>query len=160
MKANVLNGLQAFKLNEIENNTVMGIGNKIAQYLDETYTWERLLFFCKQQNIDLKTRLSEVVDPSTDKNFLALAEQFQNQFILKDEFMDELAHDVKEQQRKLMEAGEKNIQPDEKINKKQRKLRNETQYLEKDFRRLAAEFNSYLTSVSDTDPEKGPKHVL
>ncbi len=134
-------------INEIENTTVMGVTNKTEQFLQETYTWERLLFFFKQENINLKTKLSEVVDPSTDRNFLALAEQFQNQFILKDEFMDELAHDVKEQQRKLNDATLKNIVPDEKISKMQRKLRNETQYLEKDFNRLKNEFNSYLATV-------------
>jgi replicative DNA helicase len=135
-------------MNTIENKSLMSVINKIEQFLHETYTWERLIYFFRQENIFLKTRLSEVVDPSTDKGFLALAEQFQNQFILKDEFMDELTHDVKEQQTKLNELAEKNLVIEDKLSKKQRKLRNETQYLEKDFNRLKYEFNIYLTNIS------------
>ncbi len=127
----------------------MSVINKTEQFLHETYTWERLIYFFRQENIYLKTRLSELVDPSTDKQFLALAEQFQNQFILKDEFMDEMTHDVKEQQKKLNELAENNKVLEDKISKKQKKLRNETQYLEKDFNRLKHEFNIYLESIAD-----------
>ena len=48
-----------------------------------------------------------MLDKSTDKNFLALAEQFQNKFILKDEFIDELQHDINEQEMSLNNTAKK-----------------------------------------------------
>lgn len=129
-------------------NKVSIVISKSEQFRHENKTWERLLEFFKQENAVLKNRLSEVVDRKTDKDFLALAEQFQNLFIVKDEFIDELRHDVHEQQdhlnkRLISTSSEKDI----KIVKKQEKLRNEMEYLEKDFARVKNEFNKYLASV-------------
>jgi hypothetical protein len=120
--------------------------NKTDQFLHECMTWERLLDFFKQENSFLKTRLSEVLDHKTEKDFLALAEHFQNQFILKDEFIDEMVHDAREQQKNLDGLTIKKIDLEEKLIKKQQKLRNEMAYLEKDFITIKNEFNQYLTS--------------
>jgi hypothetical protein len=122
--------------------------SKPEQFYHENKTWERSLDFFKQENAFLKTRLSEVVDHKTDKEFLALAEQFQNQFILKDEFIDELRHDINLQQVVLKDYQlPGNSALDGKLSKKQVKLRNEIEYLEKDFTNLKNEFNRYLASV-------------
>lgn len=120
----------------------------MAQYNHEHLTWERTLEFFKQENAFLKTRLSEVVDNNADKDFLALAEHFQNQFIIKDEFIDELKHDIHEIQdlQKKGIAGI-SIMPDKKMDARQNKLRNEMEYLEKNFNQLKNEFNKYLLSV-------------
>lgn len=104
-----------------------------------------MLEFFKQENSYLKTRLSEVLDHTSDKDFLALAEQFQNKFILKDEYIDELRHDVNTQDQNLK------LVPDDLISekqlKRQNKLRNEIDYFEQDFVRLKNEFNKYLLSI-------------
>ena len=125
------------------------MGSKFEQYHHENQTWVRSLDFFRLENSYLKTRLSEVVDGLTDKNFLALAEHFQNQFIVKDEFMAELLHDIHAQQ-ELMKAEYKKQgpKPDTRLIKKHEKLSNEMEYLEKDFARVRGEFNKYLTSVS------------
>ena len=102
-----------------------------------------LLFF--KENILFKNRLSEVVDNSTDKEFLALAEHFQNRFIIKDEYIDELRHDINEQDKKLTESTANYI--DINLIKRQEKLRNEMEYFEKDFNKLKNEFNKYLSKV-------------
>jgi len=121
---------------------------KLDQYRHEYLTWKRMLEFFKQENAFLKTRLSEVVDRNTDKEFLALAEHFQNQFIIKDEFMDELRHDVNELEASIKGTNSSAITaPDKKIETKQTKLRNEIEYLEKNFTQLKNEFNKYLVSV-------------
>jgi len=122
---------------------------KLDQYRHEYMTWKRMLEFFKQENAFLKTRLSEVVDRNTDREFLALAEHFQNQFIIKDEFMDELRHDVNELESitNVITGAQKNTAPDKKIETKQNKLRNEIEYLEKNFTQLKNEFNKYLVSV-------------
>jgi seryl-tRNA synthetase len=122
--------------------------DKIAkpdQYHHENKTWIRLLDFFKQENSFLKNRLSEVVDNSTDKEFLALAEHFQNQFIIKDEYIDELRHDINEQDSKLPQN--KATFLDEKLKLQQEKLSNEMEYFEKDFNLLKNEFNKYLSKV-------------
>ncbi len=119
--------------------------SKPDQYHHENKTWSRLLEFFKQENTYLKNRLAEVLDHKTDKEFLALAEQFQNKFIMKDEFIDELRHDINILDRDILEK--QNSLLDIKLIKKQEKLRNEMEYFEKDFYLLKNEFNKYLASV-------------
>ena len=122
--------------------------SKPEQFQHENNTWSRLLDFFKQENTFLKNRLAEVVDHRTDKEILALAEHFQNQFIIKDEFMDELRHDINEIDTVLkMPVGSVKIMLDKKTEAKQNKLRNEMAYLEKNFTQLKNEFNKYLVSV-------------
>lgn len=118
---------------------------KPDQFHHENKTWNRMLEFFKQENIFLKNRLSEVVDNSTDKEFLALAEHFQNRFIIKDEYIDELRHDINEQDKKLTESSTNFI--DNKLIIRQEKLGNEMEYFEKDFNKLKNEFNKYLSTV-------------
>jgi hypothetical protein len=118
---------------------------KTDQYHHENRTWIRLLEFFKQENYFMKNRLSEVLDHSADKNFLALAEQFQNKFILKDEYIDELRHDINEQDQLLSNLPAEVV--DLKLAKTQIKLWNEMEYFEKDFINLKSEFNKYLSSA-------------
>ena len=120
---------------------------KTEQFLQECGGWLRLLDFLKQENSYLKTRLSFVVDHKTESDFLALAEQFQNKFILKDEFISEITHDVKIQEALLTEDAVKKIATEERLIKKQQKLRNEIEYLEKDFNAAKTEFNKFISSV-------------
>ncbi|MFM6925948.1 MAG: hypothetical protein ACKOU7_10645 [Ferruginibacter sp.] len=104
-----------------------------------------MLDFIKQENSYLKTRLSEVLDHSTDRDFLALAEQFQNKFILKDEYIDELRHDINQQDQQLNDMKENRV--NEKLTRLQEKLRNEMEFFEKDFNKLKNEFNKYLSTT-------------
>ena len=122
--------------------------NKTKQFYYENLTWERLLDFIKQENAILKNRLSEVVDQLTDKDFIELAEHFQNVFIIKDEFIDELRHDINDHEillNTLLVATDEKA--DKKILKKQEKLRNEMEALEKDFTKDKNQFNKYLASI-------------
>jgi hypothetical protein len=118
--------------------------SKPDQFHHENKTWSRMLEFFKQENAFLKNRLSEVLDHSTDRNFLALAEQFQNKFILKDEYIDELRHDINEHDRSLGNNPENDV--DNSITRRQEKLRNEIEFFEKDFNNLKNEFNKYLST--------------
>ncbi|MBS1513351.1 MAG: hypothetical protein JST86_21115 [Bacteroidetes bacterium] len=122
---------------------------KLDEYRYECRSWQRLLDFFKQENAFLKTRLSEVVDGTSDRDFLALAEHFQNQFIIKDEFMDELKHDVNEMENSIKAVRNKQKPFSEKVESKQNKLRNEIDYLEKSFLQLKNEFNRYQLSLVD-----------
>ena len=116
---------------------------KPGQFIHENKTWLRLLEFFKQENAVLKNRLAEVLDHKSSKEFLAQAEHFQNLFIIKDEFIDELRHDVNGQVQSL--SGSERSSLDQKTIKKQEKLRNEMEYMETDFSKLKNEFNRYLS---------------
>jgi hypothetical protein len=124
------------------------VSNILEQFHHENMTWVRSLDFFKQENNFLKNRLSEVVDITSDKMFLAQAEHFQNQFIIKDEFVDELKHDVNEQEKMLMEKYIKTGNGiDEPIIRRQKNIREQMEYLEKDFTNLRNEFNNYLIVI-------------
>ena len=119
--------------------------SKPDQFHHEIKTWIRLLDFFKQENTILKNRLAEVVDYRADKEFLVLAEQFQNKFIIKDEHIDELRHDATLQARDLTSTN--TALTDIKLIKRQEQLRNELEYFENDFNKLKNEFNKYLSTV-------------
>ena len=135
-------------LNVVEHKKQMIAGsNKTEQFLHENVTWKRLLDFFIQENSFLKTRLSEVVDRETDKSLIAQAEHFQTEFILKDEYIHDIEHDIKDQEKNLKMASLQKAAPDYKTCKKQEKLRNEMSYLEKEFSHLKTQFNKYLLSL-------------
>lgn len=121
---------------------------KIHQYEYEGMMWTRSLEYLKQENAYLKDRLTEVVDHNSDKYFLAQAEHFQNQFIIKDEFLDELKHDVNEQidLLKLQESGQSNNTKSEQITSRQDKLRDQMVFIERDFLNLRNDFQKYLNT--------------
>jgi hypothetical protein len=122
--------------------------SKVEQFHYEHISWLRLLDYFKQENAFLKTRLAEVLDNNADKDFLAYAEHFQNQFIIKDEFIDELKHDINHMIRFYENRpSEYKKDTNKKMEVRQTKLRNEMEYFEKDFIALKNEFNKYVVSV-------------
>ena len=141
-------GLWLDVLNEDIKKIRMNTSNKTAQFLHENFTWKRLLEFFILENSFLKTRLSEVVDKENDKMFIACAEEFQNDFILKDEFILDIVNDIKVLEKNLQLASAQKIEPDEKTCKRQEKLRNEMNNLESEFAVLKTQFNKYLLSVA------------
>lgn len=132
-----------------ELNDVMGaikISGK-EHYIHECQAWSRALEYFLQENAYMKTRLSQVVDTNTDKNFVDLAEHFQNGFLLNDEFIKDLLVDIRKQQETLKKMSDNNTLGSERlINKSQVKLRNEMQHFEKKFSLMKDEFNQYLVS--------------
>lgn len=119
----------------------------VDHFLHENQTWNRALDFYLQENAYLKTRLSHVLDNNIDKEFIELAEYFQNNFIHIDECIKDLQKDIFGLQRNLRDA-DKGIAADEhKMIQQQNKLRNEMGYFEKDFTQLKDKFNQYLVSL-------------
>lgn len=121
-------------------------GRLWQQFHEETMAWLRSLEFLRQENSHLKNRLAEVVDGSTDRDFLAQAEHFQNQFIIKDEYLDEMRHDVNGQERNLQqgEVHRRETGMDERLRQLQRRLRGQMDYLEREFTGLRNQFNDYI----------------
>lgn len=122
-------------------------GNKTEQFLQESAAWLRLLDFFKQENSYLKTRLSVVLDNKTDRDFLNHAEHYQNLFILKDEFINEIAKDAKMHEDKLKQVSQTKKMPDDKQVRQHQKLRNEVEHLEKEFIRMKHDFNKALIAA-------------
>ncbi|MEP6616135.1 MAG: hypothetical protein ABJA57_06125 [Ginsengibacter sp.] len=117
--------------------------SKQEQFVHENKTWGRSLDFFKQENNLLKNRLSIIVDNKEDKEFLIVAEFFQSQFILKDQFIDDLKNDVKHHEKYIVENFN-NVILLNTILKKQEKLRNEIGFFEKDFSSLRHQFNKSI----------------
>ena len=115
------------------------------QYSHEYNAWSRMLEFYNQESAFLKTRLSEAVDQGIDRESLALAEHFQNQFIIKDDFIIELKQDINSMGKAISNNTDGLAV---KLDAKQNKLRNEINYLEKSFNELKNEFNKFLLSIA------------
>lgn len=117
------------------------------QYLHENMTWQRALDFYLQENSFLKTRLSQVLDTNTDKEFVAQAEHFQNSFVHNDECIKDMQADIIELQHILKNMANGLETDEKKITHKHKKLHNEMGYFEKNFAGLKNEFNQYLGSL-------------
>lgn len=125
----------------MENIKISGLD----QFIHENLMWERALNFYKMENAFLKTRLSQVVDNNTDKDFVNLAEHFHNRFLFTDEYIKALSLDVRLQTDliKKLAAGE-TLQ--EKAMSRQQKLRTLMETFEKDILGLKNDFNKKLVS--------------
>jgi nitrogenase subunit NifH len=88
-----------------------------------------------------------VLDNKTDREFLNHAEHYQNLFILKDEFINEIAKDAKMHEDKLKQVSQMKKMPDDKQVKQHQKLRNEVEHLEKEFIRMKHDFNKALIAA-------------
>lgn len=119
---------------------------KIHQYEYECMMWMRSLEYLKQENAYLKDRLAEVVDHNSDKYFLAQAEHFQNQFIIKDEFLDELKHDISDQMELLKNQNFHSNNRQDDLTLRQDKLRDQMIFIERDFLNLRNDFQKYLNT--------------
>jgi hypothetical protein len=126
----------------------MSGSNKIEQFLHESMTWMRLIDFFNQENSQLKIKLSEVVDKAIDKRIIFNAERFQNQFIVNDEFINDIGRDIRLNDKNLQLTRVQEKTPDLKACKIQEQLRKEMVYLEKEFLKLKNEFNQYILSIA------------
>lgn len=124
----------------------------ITQFQFEIHSWIRLVEFLNQENTYFKTRLSEVIDQIKDKESLALAEHFQNLFIIKDDVYDHIIHDLKKQSHKWTEIkmiSSKEISED--LAKTQKNLRDQIAFIERDHAIITKDYNTYLASLSIDD---------
>ncbi len=121
---------------------------RVQHFLHEYQTWERILDFFKLENAFLKTRLAEFLDDDSNDNFLQLAENFQTQFLQKDELINDLKADIIKMEATAMK---KKATYDKisfiTIERIQKKLRNEMEQLERDFLILKNEFNKCIVSA-------------
>ena len=121
----------------------------LNQFQFELQSWIRLIEFLNQETTYLKNRLSEVIDQIRDRENLALAEHFQNQFIVKDDVYDHIMHDLKKQSYKWKEIksfSSKDLHED--LNKIRKNLSDQIAFIERDHAVLTKDYNSYLDTLS------------
>lgn len=124
----------------------------LNQFKFEIHSWIRLVEFLNQENTHLKNRLSEVIDQIKDRENLALAEHFQNLFIVKDDVYDHIIHDLKKQAHKWTEIkliSSKEISED--LAKTQKNLRDQIAFIDRDHALITKDYNTYLASLSIDD---------
>lgn len=121
----------------------------LIQYRHENATWKRILGYLIEENIILKTRLSEILQNSTvgDNGFLDKIEYFQNQFLKEDEIFGYLKLDILEQEQLLDPDIAEEPEKLTMIKRNQKKLTKELETAEKVFNTLKFEFNTYLSET-------------
>ncbi|MEN9744426.1 MAG: hypothetical protein RL640_264 [Bacteroidota bacterium] len=124
------------------------IGSKWTQYMFETSSWIRLMDFLHQENAYLKTRLSEVMDDITNNQNLALAEHFQNQFLVKDDAYDHMKNDLQ----RHVEKWNQQTMSDEtnailSLRKIHTRLKEQIDHIEREHAVLRKDYNTYLISL-------------
>ncbi|MGB0851359.1 MAG: hypothetical protein ACPGTP_08920, partial [Bacteroidia bacterium] len=77
------------------------------KYLHEIHSenkdWIKALDFARDEIETYRNRLGEVTSKNTKTEVLASAEHFQNQFIRHCEVIDELKHDINEEEKKTQD---------------------------------------------------------
>jgi peptide subunit release factor 1 (eRF1) len=124
----------------------------LNQFQFEIHSWIRLVEFLNQENTYLKNRLSEVIDQIKDIENLALAEHFQNQFIVKDDVYDHILHNLKKQAhewREIKMVTSKDIR--DELAKTQKNLRDQIEFIERDYALMTKDYNTYLAALSIND---------
>ena len=112
------------------------------QFIQEHTEWQRRLDFITQENALLKYRLSEMVDVSENKEFLQLAEDFQNELLLKDEKLQEFINDLKVLSTSF--KVQNNAKEKEKLIKKHSDLRKRLSQFAEDFLHFTNQFNKKM----------------
>ena len=124
------------------------IGSKWTQYIFETSSWIRLIDFLHQENAFLKTRLSEVMDDITNNQNLALAEHFQNQFLVKDDVYDHIKNDLQRHVDKwYLQTSSDESNAVELLKKIHVRLKEQIDYIEREHTVLRKDYNTYLISL-------------
>ena len=117
-------------------------------FLQECQAWSRELDFLVMEVSFLKTRLSQVVDAASERSLVAIAEDFQNKFILTEETLRKLSAEVKFQCEQVnYTKGLDDAKEEKKVSKNQAVLRSAMQKLENDFSSLRKMFNQWVMGI-------------
>ena len=118
---------------------------ELKQLQYEVDSWNRLLEFMIDENIHLKSRLSELIKYQYDKYLLIDAEEFQSKFIRNDELIGLLRNEAVELDKLLLREMFEDGDLMNEIEIKFKNLRNNISSAETGFSNLKSDFNNYLT---------------
>lgn len=115
-------------------------------YTSDIRAWEGMLDDFSRENTLLKNTLAKVVDNTTTKDYIDMAEKFNNLFIIKDECISDLRKDIETHKSALISGLYLYPAHSRTFLVKHKKLRNEMENFRSGIFKLKERFNSYLTS--------------
>jgi hypothetical protein len=117
------------------------------QYIkEENSEWLKTLELMNQECIQMKTRLSRLLENNSSNEVVDRAEQFQNQILLKEEAIELMKHDLRDQDLLLNKDYFRPYQQISDITlEKQEQIRKQLGYLENDFMLMHETFNDYIS---------------
>lgn len=108
--------------------------------------WVNRLEFVRDEIHSFKNRLSELLQNTENNDVRAHAEHYQNQFIRHNEVIDELVHDINEEEHKMVVAVKKsNVAADENEFAENDKLVDRMETFDKIYGELKSDFMKYLS---------------
>ena len=110
--------------------------------------WKSEVDFVRQDVKILRHRLTEIIQKNTHRDTLALAEQFQNQFIRQLEVADEMFHDLKQADKRiLLDLEEKPSGLEEKLMNEEKHLSERMRVFNRLFHTMKDDFNGFLEKI-------------
>lgn len=110
--------------------------------------WKSEVDFVRQDIKILRNRLAEIVERNTHRDILAQAEQFQNQFIRQMEVADELFHDLKQADKRILrQIEERPSDLEERVKTEDGHLTERMHTFNRLFHTLKNSFNQFLEKV-------------
>ena len=126
------------------------VSSKVQQCQFENTAWIRLIEYLKQENTHMKNHLSEMMDHVHGREKLALAEHFQNQFIIKDDVYDHMIHELRMQTSKWRDQhwySITTISPE--MHKNHNTIKEQMSKLHQEHLVLSGDYNTYLCSLTN-----------
>lgn len=120
--------------------------NHIQEIKEENVAWQSTLDLMDQECVQMKTRLSRLLELNSDMAVLESAEQFQNQILMKEEALILMRQDLRAQDLRIQSfttAPSQGI--DRLLLEKQAQIRTQINYLKKECLQMQENFNEYVT---------------
>lgn len=123
-----------------------------TKYIHELHaehnTWLEELNFASDEIRSFENRLAELLRANNKVEITSRAEHFQNQFIRHNEVIDELSHDIREDEQRITEeAKANNIATDHRRTQDHPGLRERMETFHGIFTELKREFTAYLSEA-------------
>jgi hypothetical protein len=122
-----------------------------TKYIHELHaehkTWLEELSFASDEIRSYENRLAELLQANNKVEITSKAEHFQNQFIRHNEVIDELSHDIREDEQRIAEeAKANNIATDHRRTQDHPGLRDRMETFKQIFSELKKEFAGFLST--------------
>ena len=116
----------------------------IRQFIYESESWKRLLFFYREENVYYRNRLSELLNDTVTGEILERAEYFQGHFVMSDETIYWFMNEIHQHKKFLSQNIAADIQMLESAIRNQQRLKNNIVKAEEVLMKLKKEFNDFL----------------
>lgn len=117
---------------------------RLKQLKYECDTWKRQLCFMREENVHLKTRLSEILKDGIADNLLEEIEFFQSRLTREDDVIGLLRNELAELDKLLVRETFENGTTKRIVDNKMKGLRHSITVSGRDFTKLKSEFNNYI----------------